>query len=54
MYRAKSGQVEITKDSAGMFHFSTSQALPTVKASDIEGGVDGAPDEMLLSMNDVV
>jgi hypothetical protein len=51
-YTAASGQVTVTLDSAGKFHFSSVGTLPTVKTLDVHGGVSGAPAALTLSVFD--
>ncbi len=52
MYTAASGQVSITVDSAGKYHFSSTAPLATAKAVDALGGVPGAPASMALVIHD--
>ncbi len=51
LYTAASGQVEVTKDAAGVYHLSTPDELRTVKTLDVEGGVSGAPATMQLKIH---
>ena len=52
-YVATSGQVSVTVDNAGKYHFTAAQAIPTAKSTEVGGGVDGAPASMALVMQDV-
>jgi hypothetical protein len=52
LYAATSGQITVTRDSAGKFHFSSVTALPTTKRLDVLGGVAGAPATMNLTIHD--
>lgn len=51
-YTATDGQVAVTQDSAGKYHFSSVGSLPTFKTFDIQGGVAGAPATMALLVRD--
>jgi hypothetical protein len=46
------GEVHVTRDSAGSSHFSTVGAVPANKKIDVLGGVSGAPQSMMLSVQD--
>ncbi len=52
LYTAASGQVTISKDTAGKFHFDSVAALPAAKTLDVLGGVAGAPAAMALTIHD--
>ena len=52
LYTASAGQVKVTVDSAGKFHFDSVGALPTVKTQDVIGGVTGALASMSLTIHD--
>lgn len=52
-YVATSGKVQVTKDGKGRFHFSTNAPLPMEKNLEVLGGIDGAPQTMMLSMTNV-
>lgn len=52
LYAASSGQVQVTVDSAGKFHFASVGALPAAKTQDVLGGVVGAPASMNLTVHD--
>lgn len=51
-YAATSGQVQVTRDTSGGYHFATVAAMPTTKRLDMLGGVAGAPAAMALTIVD--
>ena len=51
-YAASSGQVQVTRDTSGTYHFTSVAAMPTTKTLDVLGGVAGAPSTMALSIVD--
>ncbi|MDO4905803.1 MAG: hypothetical protein Q4A16_09720 [Lautropia sp.] len=51
LYTATSGTVDVTLDAAGKLHLTTPSPLPTVKTLDTLGGVQGAPDQMMLNIH---
>lgn len=51
-YTASSGQVQVTRDTSGTYHFTGVAAMPTTKTLDVLGGVAGAPSTMALSIVD--
>lgn len=52
LYTATTGQVVVTRDSAGTLHFSTSAPVRTEKTLEVQGGVDDAPATMTLTVTD--
>ena len=52
LYAAASGQITVTRDTAGKFRFDSVGALPTGKKLDVAGGVAGAPTSMVLTIKD--
>jgi hypothetical protein len=52
-YNAMGGQVLVTQDSAGKYHFKSVGALPTNKTLSVLGGVPGAPATMALTVDNV-
>ncbi len=52
LYAASSGQITVTRDSGGKYHFDSVGAVPTTKTISVLGGVSGAPATMLLSIKD--
>lgn len=51
LYTASSGQVKVSIDSAGKFHFDSVGSLPTAKTLDVSGGVAGAHGSMSLTIH---
>ena len=51
VYTPASGQVEVTRDTDGVYHLSTPDELQAVKTMDVEGGVSGAPATMRLKIH---
>ena len=51
-YTASSGQVHVTRDTSGTYHFTSVAAMPTTKTLDVLGGVAGAPVSMPLAVID--
>lgn len=51
-YTASTGQVTVTKDSAGKFHFQSVSPLTTSKTVSSGGGVAGSPAFMMLDIKD--
>jgi len=51
-YTAASGQVTVSLDVAGKYHFTSIGALPMTKTLDVKGGVVGAPATMSLTVFD--
>jgi hypothetical protein len=47
-YYATAGQVRVTKDASGTYHFESVGNHPTTKTMDVLGGVSGAPAMMSL------
>ena len=52
-YAATSGQVVVSQDAAGKFHFQSVGSLPTNNTQDVLGGIVGAPATMALVIRDV-
>jgi hypothetical protein len=52
LYRASAGQVQVTIDSAGKYHFDSVGPITTDKTLDVNGGVIGAPASMALVIHD--
>lgn len=52
LYAATSGQVTVTRDAAGIYHFDSAGGIPMTKKLNVLGGVAGAPTSMLLSIKD--
>ena len=52
VYTATSGQVKVSQDSAGKYHFDTVTPLTVSKTQDVLGGVAGAPATMTLTIVD--
>lgn len=50
-YEAISGKVRVEVDSEGKFHFFSEGSLPVEKRLEVLGGVAGAPDTMMLTIN---
>ena len=51
-YSASSGQIHITRDTSGNYHFASVAPMPTRKTLDVLGGVAGAPAAMPLAIVD--
>lgn len=51
-YTALSGQVHVTRDASGNYHFASVAAMPAAKVVDVLGGVVGAPATMTLTIVD--
>ena len=52
LYAAASGQIIVTRDSAGKFRFDSLGTIPTGKKLDVAGGVAGSPPTMMLTIKD--
>lgn len=52
LYTAASGQVTVTLDANGKYHFASVAPLSTTKTLDVLGGVAGAPASMALTIHD--
>lgn len=52
VYTASSGQVKVSTDTAGKFHFDSVGALPAAKTQDVLGGISGAAAAMNLTIHD--
>lgn len=52
LYTAASGQVTVTLDANGKYHFASVAPLATTKTLDVLGGVAGAPASMTLTIHD--
>jgi hypothetical protein len=52
LYAASSGQITVTRDTSGKYHFDSVGAVPTTKTISVLGGVAGSPTTMLLSIKD--
>jgi hypothetical protein len=51
-YEALSGQIRISRDANGKYHFASVNPIPTRKTIDIRGGVPNAPGSMTLTIVD--
>jgi hypothetical protein len=51
-YTASSGQVHVTRDTSGVYHFTSVATMPAAKTVDVLGGVAGAPATMTLTIVD--
>jgi hypothetical protein len=49
---ASSGQIHVTRDTSGTYHFNSVAAMPAAKTVDVLGGVTGAPATMTLTITD--
>ena len=52
LYAAVSGQITVTRDSAGKFRFDSLGTIPTSKKLDVAGGVSGSLPTMMLTIKD--
>jgi len=52
LYAVSTGQVTVTLDSDGKYHFDSVGVLPAAKTLDVLGGVTGAPASMALTVHD--
>lgn len=51
-YTASSGQVHVTRDTSGTYHFTSVAVMPAAKTINVLGGVAGAPATMTLTIVD--
>ena len=51
-YRGSTGQVKVTIDGAGKYHFESIGPITAAKTLDVKGGVVGAPASMALNIYD--
>ncbi len=51
-YTASAGQVHVTRDTSGKYHFTSVAAMTAAKTLDVLGGVAGAPAAMTLTIVD--
>lgn len=52
LYTAASGQVTVTPDASGKYHFASVAPMASTKTLDVLGGVAGAPASMALTIHD--
>ena len=52
LYAAVSGQITVTRDSAGKFRFDSLGTIPTSKKLSVAGGVSGSLPTMMLTIKD--